>query len=247
MRLPKILLLVVLVIGCGASRIHSSPEPGLRVLFIGNSLTYANDLPAIVQALSEAANNPRLVYKAITLPNYSLEDHWNQGDARREITAGKWNVVVLQQGPSALMESRKLLVDYTRRFDELIRGSGARTAIYMVWPSKARSKDFDGVVASYTAAAREVGAQLLPAGRAWQEAFNRKPDAALYSADDFHPSITGSYLAAIVIYRQLYNDTQTLPPARLHPRSKITPKIELSSEEVELLFVSAREACRTER
>jgi hypothetical protein len=247
MRLPKILLLVVLVIGCGASRIHSSPEPGLRVLFIGNSLTYANDLPAIVQALSEAANKARLDYKAIALPNYSLEDHWNQGAARREIAAGKWDVVVLQQGPSALMESRRLLVDYTRRFDELIRGSGARTAIYMVWPSKARSKDFDAVAASYTAAAREVGAELLPAGRAWQEAFNRKPDAALYSADDFHPSVTGSYLAAIVIYQQLYNDHQTPPPARLKPRSKITPKIELSAEEAELLFASAREACRTER
>ena len=242
MRLPKVLLFVMLVIGCGASRTDSGPEAGLRVLFIGNSLTYANDLPAIVEALSEAAKRPRLIYKAIALPNYSLEDHWNQGDARREITAGKWDVVVLQQGPSSLAESRRLLVNYTRRFDELIRGHGAKTAIYMVWPSKARSKDFDGVVASYTAAAREVGARLLPAGRAWQEAWRRKPDAALYSEDDFHPSLTGSYLAAIVIYQQLYNDTQTRPPDRLKPRSKVTPKIELSPEEVELLFNAAREA-----
>jgi hypothetical protein len=241
MRRAKLLLLLALVIGCGSGRTESSPEAGLRVLFIGNSLTYANDLPAMVQALSEAANRPRLVYKTIALPDYSLEDHWNHGDARRAIAGGKWDVVVLQQGPSALMESRRLLVDYVRRFDGLIRGAGARTAVFMVWPSKARSKDFDGVVASYTGAAREVGALLMPGGRAWREAWRRKPDAALYASDDFHPSVAGSYLAAVVIYQQLYNDTQTRPPACLKVRSKTDSEINLSPEEAELLFASARE------
>ncbi len=37
----------------------------LRVLFIGNSLTYCNDLPAIVAALAEASKQRRFVYKSL--------------------------------------------------------------------------------------------------------------------------------------------------------------------------------------
>src|SRR5581483_7906932 len=87
----------------------------VRVLFIGNSLTAANDLPAVLQQLAVAAHRP-LTCRAVAFGGYSLEDHWNHGEARRAIAEGGWSFVVLQQGPSALPESRVLLVEYARRF-----------------------------------------------------------------------------------------------------------------------------------
>ncbi|MGE0866552.1 MAG: hypothetical protein AB7P34_21840, partial [Vicinamibacterales bacterium] len=137
------------------------------------------------------------------LPDFGLEQHWQSGKARAVIAQGNWDIVVLQQGPSALPESRRLLVDYTRRFDAEIRKAGARTALYMVWPSRQRRGDFEGVSQSYREAARAVGATLLPVGDAWRAAWKVDRALPLYAADNFHPSGAGSYLAALVIYRHL--------------------------------------------
>src|SRR4051812_32745540 len=65
-----------------------------RVLFIGNSLTMANDLTSTVESLSADAGSRRLECRAVAFPNYSLEDHWNRGDAGRAIAAGGWSTVV---------------------------------------------------------------------------------------------------------------------------------------------------------
>ena len=93
----------------------------LRVLFVGNSFTYTNDLPAIVAALAEATGQKQFTYKSIAFPDFSLEDHWQQGEARKAIAEKRWDFVVMQQGPSALPESRTLLLEYARRFDGFAR------------------------------------------------------------------------------------------------------------------------------
>ena len=236
-------LLPIISLFCWSGNFSASISAAdLRVLFIGNSLTYTNDVPAIVQALAETSGNKRLVFKTVAYPDFSLEDHWNRGDARRAIGEGKWDVVVLQQGPSALAESRKLLVEYTRRFADEIRSRGAKPALYMVWPSRARFGDFNRVIESYAEAARSVDGMLFPVGEAWQIAWQHKPELALYSSDNFHPSIAGSYLAAMIIYQQLYPDAKASAPTRLNLRSKTISKIELSAEEAELLNKAAREA-----
>ncbi len=110
---------------------------------------------------------------------------------------------MLQQGPSSQPESRRLLIDYTKRFDAEIKRAGARTALYMVWPSQSRRGDAEGVSQSYRAAAKAVAGTLLPVGDAWREAWAIDPNLPLYAADNFHPSGPGTYLAALVAYRHL--------------------------------------------
>ena len=179
-----------------------------RVLFIGNSLTSANDLPAMVCALARSAGR-QATCESVARPDYGLEEHWNDRGARAAIRRG-WDVVVLQQGPSALPESRRLLVSYAKRFDAEIRNAGARPALYMVWPSRARRGDFPGVRQSYEAAAKEIGALLIPAGDAWRAAWTADATVPLYGVDGFHPSPAGTYLAALVAYEQIFG---AAPPA----------------------------------
>jgi hypothetical protein len=212
-----------------------------RVLFIGNSLTAANNLPAVVEALARASGD-RLECRAVTFDGYSLEDHWNRGDARRAIAQGGWTTVVLQQGPSALPESQRLLREYVKRFDGEIRGSGARTALYMVWPSMSRRSDFDGVVRSYTNAAKDVGGLLLPAGDAWRAAWRRDGKAALYSADGLHPTPAGTYVAALVIYQGLLGRSPVGLPSSLSSAGGVTPAIELPATLASVLQEAAAEA-----
>jgi len=187
-----------------------APAPA-RILFVGNSLTYQNDLPGMVCLLARSVGR-RLVCESIALPDYGLEEHWQSGKARAAIAGGNWDIVVLQQGPSSLPESRRVLVDYTKRFDAEIKKAGARTALYMVWPSRQRRGDMEGVSQSYRAAATAVDATLLPVGDAWRAASAVDRDLPLYAADNFHPSGVGTYLAALVIYRHLIGEPAPATP-----------------------------------
>jgi hypothetical protein len=188
---------------------------GRPILFIGNSLTYVNDLPLIVQALADSAGGERLAVQAVTAGGYSLEDHWNAGTAPHTIAGRQWSVVVLQQGPSSLPESRENLREWTRRFDAEIRRAGGRTALYMVWPEAARAAAFDAVVESYALAAADVHGMLFPVGEAWRVAWSRDAQAPLYGPDGFHPSAAGSYLAGLVMYGLLTGESPVGLPSTL--------------------------------
>jgi hypothetical protein len=188
-------------------------ETVLYLLFIGNSLTATNDLPAQLEAMGRASGIA-IHCTVVAKPNFSLEGHWADGEARQAIARGGWSHVILQQGPSALPASRVLLNEYAGRFDREIRGVKARTSFFMVWPSAARSGDFDGVSASYAGAASLTGGVLMPAGDAWRAAWRREPGLALYGPDGFHPSRLGSYLAALTIFHTL---TGRFPPANAAP------------------------------
>ena len=155
--------------------------------------------------------------EAEAYPNFGLQDHWIQGRARERIAAGGWDVVIVQQGPSAT-EGRPSLIEYSARFADEVAAVGGRLAVYMVWPSVSRSFDFEGVSESHRLAADGAGALLLPAGEAWRAAWSRDPDLDLYGPDGFHPSPVGTFLAALVIFEQLSGvDPRTLPDGLITP------------------------------
>jgi hypothetical protein len=199
------------VTSCSSSSVApSQPNPPRtgdpvdgRVLFIGNSLTEANGLPAMVETLSRQGGGTPVSTDTVVFGGFSLEDHWNQGTAQHRIAEGGWSIVVLQQGPSSLPESQVALREWTTRFDAVIRASGARTALYMVWPESNRRDAFDAVSHAYAEAAADVNGMLFPVGEAWRAAWRRDPDVPLYGPDGFHPTPTAAYLAALVIYQQI--------------------------------------------
>lgn len=213
------------------------PPGADRALFVGNSLTEANELPLIVEALSAAGGHP-LFAESVTYGGVSLEDHWGLGTQNR-IAAGGWRWVVLQQGPSALLSSRVNLREWTRRFDSVIRQAGALTALYMVWPEASRRNAFADVSASYRLAAQDVGGILLPAGDAWLAAWRLDAALSLYGPDGFHPTVAGSYLAALTIYGGLTGNSTLGLPARLRLRSgtgldvdpMIAPRLQAAADE----------------
>jgi hypothetical protein len=86
-----LLLLGTLGFGCandpaGVS-VGERNENGLNVLFIGNSLTYWNDLPAIIAALADSAKVKPLSWVQVAFPDFALEDHWAEGSAVRSCAA----------------------------------------------------------------------------------------------------------------------------------------------------------------
>lgn len=182
------------------------PAPGaLRVLFIGNSLTYHNNLPRTVADLSAAAGFTRCYCIAVAYPNYALLDHWVQGDAADVLDEQEFDFVVMQQGSSALPASRDILVQYASLFADLIRENGATPVMYSVWPMDSRMFDFLNVADSYRAAAEAINGLMAPAGGAWLAAWEQDATLPLYEQDGLHPSKMGTYLAALVLFERLYD------------------------------------------
>ena len=221
MRLFTLLGLVALL-SCAASTEPSDPD--IRVLFLGNSLTYTNDLPAMVRAIG-AADGITVHTKTMAYPNWGLQDHWEEGNAAEEIVRGEWDVVVMQQGPSALAESRVDLLTWTAKFGALAAAHNTCMAMYMVWPQASRKFDFDAVYAHYKEAADVNDGQFLPAGEGWLHAWAATPSLALYGSDGFHPSPLGTYLAALVVYggvtgRSPAGNTASVSGVSIHPSTR---------------------------
>jgi hypothetical protein len=174
-----------------------------KIVFVGNSQTYINDVPKMVQEIGELEKN----YVNITnfsVPNYSLEDHWNDGEVQKALDKGKFNYMVGQQGSSALPESQILLKEYAKRFAEICKKNQTKMNLYMVWPIKSRLFDLDNVIYSYTEAAKATESSLSAVGLAWKKAWEIQPNIGFYSPDELHASKKGSIMAAIVIYSSLF-------------------------------------------
>lgn len=214
--LPARLALACLALA-GAPRVEAATAaapPPRRVLFVGNSLTRTNDLPAVVRALA-AADGLELEVAAVVRDGFSLADHRAAGVALERVAAGGWDVVVLQQGPSALPESRVELLREAEIFARAIRAAGARPALFMVWPSRERAFDLPRVVESYRLAAAASDALLAPAGEAWRLALRRSGAPTLWGRDGLHPTPAGTYLAALTVYGALTGREVAALPDRL--------------------------------
>jgi hypothetical protein len=217
----RVVLALVSAFGAGCSSAPSGPAlpalvgEGRRILFIGNSLTYWNDLPLIVQSLADSAGGASLAVMTVAFPDFNLDDHRVQGAAERAIALGGWEVVVLQQGPSSLPENRAQLRASVGLMNGQIRAVSATPALYSVWPQSSRRGDFDAAIESYTLAAQDVDGLLFPVAAAWLAAWERDATLALYSPDGLHPSAPGSYLAALVMYGVLYDRSPVGLPARV--------------------------------
>jgi hypothetical protein len=211
----------------------------LNILFVGNSLTSTNLLPEMVEALLDSAGAGPVEVRAEAISDFGLRDHWFAGDVRTSVEAGGWDFVVLQQGPSATT-GRPSLLEYSERFGLLIRANGATPALYMVWPSIDQQSDWDGVRESYRLAADTAVGIFLPSGDAWRVAWETDSTWQFYSSDGFHPTILGTYLAALVIVERLAGVSPIGLPARFELESG--PIVSVTPTRADSLQVFAREA-----
>jgi hypothetical protein len=189
-----------------------APATSLRVLFLGNSLTDGNDVPALVQAMAQL-QGVALEYKAVAPGGYAIEDHWldnNQALLRQQ----HYDVLVLQQGPSTQPESQAHLRQWAITWADEARRLGTAPALYMVWPTRNQARGFALVSQSYRNAALFAEAAILPAGEAWEDVLEADATIALYSSDGLHATPAGSFLAAMVIARGLVG----LDPAKVPTR-----------------------------
>ena len=212
---------------------------GRSLLFIGNSLTYVNDLPAMVAKVAEVADDSIRV-AMVAGPNLAVIDHVNgASDAVAQIGRGDWSFVVLQQGPTPAGVCRDTLVIAAMRLAPHLRRVDARAALFLPWARRQYPRSLEAAGQSAELAARAVGGAVAPIGIAWREALRADPTAPLYGSDGYHPAPAGTLLAALTLYDRLFGrDVRDIPVGSLASLTA-TP---LTTTQVRVLAAAAHTA-----
>ena len=232
-----------------AAALSAQQNEGLDVLFLGNSYIYFNNLPDMVSAMSEALDGGRLRVGAHTHGGYSLQRHLEDGHLP-ELLSGNpsgdgWEMVVLQEqsalGTALLDRERGRLGAPTafhtaaRRVSEMVRSRGADPVFYMTWAKRGHPDQIDDLSRAYRDIGHELGADVAPAGLAWDRVRRERPHLELFVEDGSHPNATGTYLTACVIYASLTGLSPLGAPATIHGSSWQTTGAGATGSIVELV------------
>ena len=169
----------------------------MRVLLVGNSYTFFNDMPDMLAQLAQSSGKP-LTTEMVVAGGYTLERHWRETRALEAVDAGAWDCVALQEQSLRPIQAPDRMREYVLRFATRIEAVGARAALYLTWARRSRPETQSGITKAYLNAAREAGAIVVPVGPAWEAALAAMPGLVLHKPDDSHPNPIGSYLGACV-------------------------------------------------
>lgn len=219
MKIALRLLLILLPLG-GMAR---TPQDSLRVLWVGNSFTYYNDLPAMVQKIA-STQKVKLSCTRFLKGGERFSGHLKNKELLRTLAGGGWDYVVLQEQSTAPAmptgQVAREVYPAARTLDSLVHAASpdARVIFYMTWGHKYGNRkpvaeyplanEYEGMQerlkTSYLEMAYDNGAWCAPVGMAWRTVRRERPECILYRPDCYHPEVPGSYLAANVIFTTIF-------------------------------------------
>ena len=189
-----------------------------RVLFVGNSLTFFNDLPEIFARLAGSGGHAVEVGMSAQ-GGQTFAGHASSPTTLKKLTGQRWDFIVLQEQsriPAIAAQRSEHMLPAVRLLEEKAAESGADTVLFLTWASRdglpsAGFKDYvamqAAIEAGYLEVAGEIGAMVAPVGVAWQRALEEHPELELWQRDGSHPSPEGTYLTACVFHATLLGES----------------------------------------
>ncbi|HUT11998.1 MAG TPA: DUF4886 domain-containing protein [Thermoguttaceae bacterium] len=221
-----LLALVALVVLSACIRTSSAEEEPLRVLFIGNSYTYCNDLPGMIAGLAEAAGARKIEVHSSVSGGCTLERHFTQENAVEKIRGQKWDAVVLQEQSTRPVLEPNTMHEFARKLHAEIQEQGAETVFFLTWARQHKPEMQDALNDAYFGIAGQLGATVAPVGVAWKNALAADAGLVLHAKDQSHPNPAGSYLAACVFYATLLEKSPVGLPAEIKRNGKVLSKLD---------------------
>jgi hypothetical protein len=212
---------LLLTSGCTASALPtcsaSGPAQCARILFLGNSYTYVNDLPATFARLA-ASGGKQVEVASVANGGETLADHAASSDSQAKIKAGHWSYVVLQEQSQTPATSgvQEFMYPAARDLAGKVEAVGAVPMFFMTWAHRdgmpeAGLPNYDSMQKSidtgYLHIARELDVPVAPVGYTWYIVRHDHPEISLWIDDGSHPSSAGTYLAACVFYASVFRQS----------------------------------------
>lgn len=190
-----------------------------RALFLGNSYTYFNTLPVLIDSIARTKGDI-LVHDQNTPGGYTFQQHSTNSSSMSKIRQGNWDFVVMQEQsqrpsfPDAQVAAN--VYPYAESINDTIEKYNAcgETMFFMTWgrengdPQWAPISTYDGMQGrlrnAYLTMTVDNDAVCSPVGAVWKYVRDSFPTINLYNSDGSHPSLAGSYLAACTFYAAMY-------------------------------------------
>lgn len=198
------------IASCG-SRSEATASETVRILFVGNSLTYVGNLPAVFDALS-GANDRASASDMIVTGGATLTDRLSDGSVAAALAEGKYSYVVLQErggdfacgfGPDVCANSRASLIALA----ELIRSNNAIPILlgtYQGHPQASQS-----IVDTESRAAQEAGVDYIAISERLQKLRSTLPDMNWLASDGMHPGSDLTLLDALLLFERIHGAKPT--------------------------------------
>lgn len=200
-----------------------------KVLFVGNSYTAYNNLSQLVYDVALSTGDT-LIVDSHTPGGQRLLDHAASPAAISKIFSNKWDFVVLQaqsQEPSWPIQQVQLEVfKYATILCDTVRANYpcTRPVFFMTWgrkngdamncpnwPPVCTYEGMDSLLNErYQTMGEDNDALVSPVGAVWHYIRDNHPNIELYSPDESHPSMEGSYAAACTFYSIFLRKDPTL-------------------------------------
>ena len=200
-----------------------------RALFLGNSYTYVNNLPQMVEDAASSTGDI-LLFDSNTPGSYTLQGHSTNVTSLAKIAVGNWDYVVLQeQSQLPSFPDSQVQTDvfpYAHILDSLINADNqcAETVFYMTWgrkngdasncaswPPVCTYSGMDSLLnLRYRMIADSNNAVVSPVGAVWKYIRENFPLIDLYQTDESHPTVAGTYAAACCFYTSFFRKDPSL-------------------------------------
>ncbi|MCR4951435.1 MAG: hypothetical protein K6A40_08955 [Solobacterium sp.] len=186
-----------------------------KILFLGNSHTYMNDMPFLFKEVFERSCREVCDVTMLAFSGRDLEWHRKEYFSLRfALLYGNYDYCVIQQAAHPFPE-KSTTMENGRKIIDLCRRTGTIPVLYMTWAEKAYPENQKKMINVYTALAEETGAMLAKAGIVWEAVRKEAPQIDLFFKDGEHASPYGDLLIASVLCRTLRRNVQLKAPARL--------------------------------
>ncbi|MEY3049995.1 MAG: hypothetical protein RL365_2033 [Bacteroidota bacterium] len=214
----RLLILVLFITSLGFA------QQQLSVLFIGNSYTYANDLPGMLVQIA-AAMGDQVNVDSKTNGGFTFQMHAQDPISYQKINAQAWDYVVIQgqsQEPSfPYQQVNTQSLPFAMQLADSVYANHSCSQVnyFMTWGREVGDPQWDSINTfhkmnarlrdAYLRIADSSTASVSPVGVAWRYIRDTQPSIQLYVGDGSHPSVAGTYLAASVFYVSLFHKAIT--------------------------------------
>jgi hypothetical protein len=183
----------------------SEPE---NILFVGNSLTYVNNLPAVFDAF--AKQNQRNTHSYMLVEGgATLTERWQDQLVAKALSERRYDVVILQERGGDVMgsfgdQAEREAEQSGVKLRELIQAHGAKAIFLGTYQPKAASSKV--LHQAELALTKKIGIAYVAITPLLEVGQMQFPQAPWLHADRGHPGSALSLLQAMALYRHMYGE-----------------------------------------
>ena len=196
----------------------------MKILFIGNSYTFYNDLPKLLQALA-TENGHAVEYCEVLCGGRHLYDYLDRLDEYKAkldsiVETDSFDYAILQDHSVGAMIAPERFHDAVKRMKEKFGNRVNRIVLYETWGRKEGSETLaqygwtrlgmtETIAREYRLCGENNGCAVSPVGECFARVMELTDAIDLYNPDLTHPSYEGSCLAAIMHYAKIFGELPT--------------------------------------